>query len=77
MTNAPETEFAEMAERIKRTAGDTFGGAAVIVPPDGEPISLLILDSGGSEIVPQFFAMVKSRLDLALAELEASLRGVR
>lgn len=68
--------FREMAERIKLNEANGFGGAVVIVPPKGAAgITSLMVEDGD----PAFFwSTLKSRIDLALAQLaeqEAQARG--
>jgi hypothetical protein len=62
--------FTEMARALVHNKGQGFGGAVVIVPPDngGESIELLLLDSRGDPA--QFWATVKSRLELRLREID-------
>lgn len=68
--------FIKMAELIAlNAASGTFGGAAVIVPPEGEPIEVLILDSSADPA--QFIGAVKTRLDIALASLEMAQKRSR
>jgi hypothetical protein len=67
--------FRAMAERIEHNAADTFGGACVIVPPEGEPIELLVLDPTADSA--QFIGAVQTRLGVALMTLEAELKRGR
>lgn len=64
----PSEIFAEMATRISGQVKAEFGGAYVIVPPAGyEPMWNLSLDS--KQDVGQFWASLKTRCEIALAEL--------
>lgn len=66
--------FHEMARAIEHNAGQGFGGAVVIVPPQGggEPIELLMLDSKGD--VAQFFSTIQTRIQLLLQDLQDKSR---
>lgn len=65
----PKDTFADMVARLIANGPEAFGGAFVIVPPQGgEPISTLIIDPSGS--VAQFWSLVKAKAELALAEIE-------
>jgi len=66
--------FSEMANAIKHNAGQAFGGAVVIVPPEGggEPISLLMLDSKGD--VAQFYGTISSRIQMIVQDLQEKQR---
>lgn len=67
--------FAAMAEQIRHNGAQSFGGAFVIVPPaiGGEPIVTLVLDPKQDPIL--FWASVKSKIDMVLAQLEEAARG--
>lgn len=45
--------FDEMATRIRRNAGDSFGGAFVLLPPTGfgNPVSSLLLNSSNVQLL--------------------------
>ena len=64
----PKEPFETMALQIETNSPNAFGGAFVIVPPEGDPISTLIIDQSGS--VAQFWSLVKAKAELALAEIE-------
>lgn len=67
MTDADR--FHKMGERITHNIEiSQFGGAAVIVPPQGEPIEVLILDSQGD--VAQFWGTIQTRIQLVLQQLQ-------
>lgn len=70
-SNSP---FIQMAERIALNKDSNFGGAVVIVPPEngGEPIELLILDLKADPA--QFWATIKTRIDIKIAELDEKQR---
>ena len=67
-------KFKEMAERIERNSQESFGGACVIVPPEGEPIELLIFDATADPA--QFIGAVSARLSMALSALEQELKAL-
>jgi len=62
--------FHEMAQAIEHNEKQGFGGAVVIVPPEGggEPISLLMLDSSGDPA--QFYSTIMTRIQLVLQRLQ-------
>ena len=68
--NVAADRFRTMAQAIDHNAGETFGGAAVIIPPanGGEPIELLILDLKADPA--QFWSTIKTRIEIKLAELD-------
>jgi hypothetical protein len=63
-----------LADQIEKNDNATFGGVAVIVPPEGggDPIEILILDPKRN--AGQFYATIKTRLETQLADLEAQQR---
>jgi hypothetical protein len=67
--------FSEMAASIEHNKGQGFGGAFIVVPPaeGGRVLSVLILD--GAQNAAQFWAMLKTRCELELAELEDKARA--
>lgn len=58
-----------VADQIERMDADTFGGVAVIVPPQdgGDPIEVLILDPKKNPA--QFYSTIQTRLQIDTAEL--------
>lgn len=60
----PADPFSDMAERVERNGDDHFGGAAVIVAPDGKVISLLMVDDSKDQA--QFWATIKTRVQLEM-----------
>lgn len=66
MTNAA-APFAEMADRIKANTEADFAGAFVVCPPEGEPLTLLLLDNRKNPAV--FWSMLKSHAEIALNEM--------
>ena len=72
----PSDRFRTMAAAIDHNANSTFGGAAVIIPPDnsGSPIELLMLDAQANPA--QFWSTIKSRIDIILAELDEKQRNL-
>lgn len=75
MSDDPSVPFDLMHHRIVHNAANAFGGAAVIVPPEGggESIEILLLDSKGDPA--QFWSTVRSRIEIKLAELDAAQRN--
>jgi hypothetical protein len=73
------SKFKEMAERIELNNEQPFGGAVVIVPPEGEPVTLLLLDEANDSVGAraQFWGTVQARIAMAMKDLEAELRQGR
>lgn len=71
----PSLQFDAMAKRIVHNAGQSFGGAFVIVPPNGDPIETLILDA--KQDPAQFWSLIKTRCDLAISEIDEHQRQAR
>jgi hypothetical protein len=71
---APE-RFKAMAADIEHNGPSKFGGAVVIIPPanGGEAIELLMLDLKADPA--QFWATIKTRIEIKLAELDESRRS--
>jgi len=69
----PKSEpFFQMKERIDRNVSDGFGGACVIVPPEGggDPIEILIVvPKGGKMDLVQFYSTISSRIATTLEDL--------
>lgn len=68
--------FSKMASRIELNKDEGFGGAFVVVPPGGDeskPFDTLILD--GTSGPAAFWALLKSKCDMALADIEAAERN--
>lgn len=66
----PESDrFRQMADRIDHNKDSTFGGAAVIVPPQngGEPVVVLVLDEKGDPA--QFWGTILTRAQLEVSRL--------
>lgn len=77
ITDTPEPKdhaapFRRVADKVETNRDNGFAGAFVIVPPDGEPQDLLLLDGNASPII--FWSTLKTRVDIALAELEQNER---
>ncbi len=66
------TPFTTMAEAITHNAGSTFGGAVVIVAPDGTRIETLMLDASGE--IAQFWSTIKTRVEIVIANLQDQQR---
>lgn len=74
MSDNPQTDraeaFRQMADRLDLTKDHPFGGAFVIVGPDGEQHSMLILDGSSDPAV--FFGTVMTRCQMIVQRLEES-----
>ena len=72
MSNAKP--FSEMAAKIEHNAGADFGGAFVIVPPEGagETVETLILDTRQDPV--QFWSLLQAKAATVIAELEDKKR---
>jgi hypothetical protein len=80
MSDTPEPDhaapFRRVADKIDTNRTNGFAGAFVIVPPVGEPQDMLLLDSRENANPVIFWSTLKTRVDIALAELdEAERRG--
>lgn len=67
--------FEKVAEDIlHNTDRATFGGAAVIVPPEGggDPIELLVLSSTGDPA--EFWILLKTRVDAQIQAVDQATR---
>lgn len=63
--------FDQMAAQIRLNKDAKFGGAFLMVPPDGEPFSSLMLNQDQPSI---FWAAVQTLANMALASLEQAQR---
>lgn len=70
MTNSQP--FTQMAERIEHNKEAQFGGAAVVISPDGAKIEFLMLDASSDPI--QFWSTVKTRIEFVLDDLGQKAR---
>jgi hypothetical protein len=74
--NTAAKAFQDMADRIRHNAGQSFGGAFVVIPPvnnGGDPLETLILDS--KQDPAQFWTLLKVKCDLAIGELDQRARN--
>ena len=67
--------FKEMAVKIDHNVHSTFGGAAVIVAPDGDKVELLLLDASADPA--QFWGTVSSRIEIILENYKDKVRQQR
>ena len=68
----PKEFFEAMARRIERNDLAEFGGAMLIVPPNGDPIEYLFITANPKEEESFFWAQCKSKLDVtAVDRMEA------
>lgn len=77
---SPITELAkelrEMADRMEANGAEYFGGCFVVIPPQGgDAVKTLILDK--AQDVAQFWALLKTKCDMALAGIDEQMRNVR
>ncbi len=76
MSEAPKVEslhsvpFSDMAARIERNADIEFGGAMVLVPPEGDPIELFIIDP--KKDLGHFLSAAMTKLEIALNAFKES-----
>ncbi|MDE2020987.1 MAG: hypothetical protein KGJ13_11675 [Patescibacteria group bacterium] len=70
----PADVFRKMAERIEGNSNGDFGGAFVISPPgeDAKQLETLILDPTSNPA--SFWALLRAKADMALADLDAAER---
>ena len=59
--------FDAMAAQIRLNAGAKFGGAFLMIPPDGDPVELVIL---GQDQPAIFWSSVKTLAQIALDAAE-------
>ena len=73
--SGPAEMFFEMKERIDKNDSAAFGGAFVIVPPEGagEPVSTLLLDANPDPA--QFWQMLLTKCQIMIAEIEVAKRS--
>lgn len=71
--NKHSAPFREMAERIDRNAEPEFAGAILLVPPNGDPIAVLLTDPKPD--TEAFWSLAKGKVDLATQELLQQRRG--
>lgn len=65
--------FRKMAESIERNGAADFGGAVVIVPPSGNPVEILILNSQKDNA--QFWGTLDATVKAALADMDEAGRA--
>jgi len=57
--------FTEMASRISGNQENDFGGAFVIISPDGKVTNGLFLTAPD---IPMFWSVIKAKMEIAVAE---------
>lgn len=69
--------FDEMATRIRRNAGDSFGGAFVLLPPPGfgNPVSSLLLNTSNVQLM--FWSTLAQIANSETERLKAEQRQLR
>lgn len=63
--------FREIADKIDRNPETDFGGAFIIVPPDGEPVSGILV---GAPDLGVFWGAVKLKCDKAVDTIDDKQR---
>jgi hypothetical protein len=73
----PARAFAAMVEHVRRNDVARFGGAFVVVPPKGagDVLEVLILDP--HQEPAQFWSILKTKAEMALAALDEEQRRQR
>lgn len=71
--DARSATFRDMADRLDRNADQDFGGAFVVIPPEGEAQTMLLIDSAKNPAI--FWAALQTRVQIALQEIEEAQRG--
>ena len=64
--------FDRMAARVRLNAEQGFGGAFVVVQPDGVAQEMLLLDNAQNPAI--FWSLIKTRAEIAIAEIEDAQR---
>jgi hypothetical protein len=73
ITNAAAS-FRRVADKIDLNAGNGFGGAFVIVAPDGLTMDALLLDNDDAKNPAMFWGLLKARAEVAIAEIDDAQR---
>jgi len=69
---ARSAPFRKMADRVDLNAQEGFAGAFVVVPPEGDPVELLLLNNQKSPAM--FWSLLKTTAEMQIAELEEKQR---
>ena len=72
MSAANEEAFAEMAARVQACPLKEFGGALVLVAPDGKRVEFLLTDPAQPANIVAFWGFVKARIEDAYGEIANS-----
>lgn len=56
----------QLADKIDKNAPEDFGGAFIVVPPSGDPISGMMI---GEQDVNTFWILVKTKLEAEVEKL--------
>lgn len=59
--------FTGMAEKVGVNQSADFAGAFAVIPPDGEPIELLLINNKPNPAV--FWGLLKTHAEMALGEI--------
>lgn len=63
----PSDHFREIAEKIDKNDLSDFGGAFLLVPPEGQPLSNIFI---GSKDPVAFLALLKTKVETLMNEAE-------
>lgn len=66
-------ELREMADRMEKNADGQFGGAFVVIDPNGNVVKTLIIDN--KQDPAQFWSILKTKCDMALLGLDEMQRN--
>lgn len=61
--------FTNMAARVEACPEREFGGALVLVAPDGKKVEFLLTDPSAGQNVVAFWGFVRSRIEDAFQEI--------
>ena len=67
--------FRDKADEIERNKDSTFGGAFLLVGPDGNSADALIVGQKPDEFM--FWGLVKAKVEIALAEADQRQKAQR
>lgn len=68
MSDDPKQFFLDMAKRLERNDPSEFGGAMLIVPPDGDPVEYFFVTTRPKDEEAFFWAQCKAKLDTTAAD---------
>jgi hypothetical protein len=74
MTHPKADLFRDFAAKIEKNDGKDFAGAFLIIAPNGEAISSILV---GEPDVASFFGMVKTKLDAVITKISEEEKRTR